>query len=223
MGRMCVNNTTEIDSFINRIITYGKEPPAGYQNRILLWTEKLFSSESPGMAYAETLQAFLTSYIEQYDERRWFPGDKGALDTLEHGVGWTVVHSHGDYDEVMQGQSDGDDITVSELNAYFDLPVERRFRIHPGICCQSGGYHEVGVCYSESWNFDNYGGVASIFNSEYGWGNDISQGDTTKYNLSAKHWTCIQNCILLLYQTQRLAYRDGTRACSGCTHQIYYR
>ncbi len=217
VGRICVNNTTEIDSFINRIITYEKEPPAGYQNRILHWTEELFSSDSPGMAYAETLQAFLRragvnylTYIEQYDEKGWFPGDAAALDTLEHGVGWTVVHSHGDYDEVMQGQSDGDDITVSELNTYLDLPVERRFGIHLGICCQSGGYHEVSVCYSESWNFDNYGGVASIFNSEYGWGNDISQGDTTKYNY--------QRSVGLVFRTVFYCYTKPNDWRIGMAH-----
>ena len=194
VGRAYVWNVEQADSFVSRILFYEKNIPDDYENKIMWWTEQLFGSSSNGGDWADIIEADLQNegidwltYTEYYDDRGTFPGDVEAINAQEQGYGWTIVLSHGDYQEVMQGQWDGDDITVTELRNYLDRPNGGRFGIHTGLCCMSGGYHEVDACYSSVWNGEQYGGVASIFNSEYGWGFDITDTDTSLYNFTLSY------------------------------------
>ncbi|RKZ19658.1 hypothetical protein DRQ17_00610 [bacterium] len=194
VGRAYVWNVEQVDSFVSRILFYEKNVPNDYENKMMWWTEQLWSSSSNGGDWADILQTKLEdggitwlTHTEYYDDRGTFPGDVEAINEQEQGYGWTVVLSHGDYQEVMQGQSDGDDITVSELRRDLDRPNGGRFGIHTGMCCMSGGYHEVDACYSSVWNGEQYGGVASIFNAEYGWGYDQTDTDTSSGNFKLSY------------------------------------
>lgn len=189
VGRVPVNSTTEIQNFVNRVLTYEKNPTLNYQNKVLFWTEQLFSAASPGRYHADQLETKLAnadinylSYTELYDEYDAYISDDNAVGKMNTGYNWNVVYSHGDYGEVMQGSNDDKDVTTADLNSIPLSIQDSKWGIHTGICCMSGGYHEVAESYSEYWLIDKEGGVASIFSSEYGWGYDVSDNDTSAQN-----------------------------------------
>jgi len=192
VGRMCIESSSEISNIVDKIIDYEKNPPTGYLNKMLFWTEELWTGVY-GYYTADQLEDTLSTqctYTELYDGQGTYTSDDNAVGTMNTGYGWTVVCSHGDYDEVMQGSLPSKDVTTADLDALLNIQ-SNKYGIHTGMCCMSGGYHETVDCYGEHFHIDDEGGVAAIFNSEYGWGN----GDAT----SPSSWQGWSNYLMIKF------------------------
>lgn len=189
VGRVCVKTTTDVQNFVNRVLFYERTPVQDYLRKFLFFSEQLWSTNSEGYFHAEQLELKLSTagvnylnYHEMYNELGYYPSDDSAVHSMNHGRGWTISYSHGDYITIMQGQAAAKNITVTDLKT-IPLSIEgSRWGIHTGICCQSGGYHERYTAYTKVWLIDRNGGVASLFNSEYGWGYDQEDTDTSAGN-----------------------------------------
>uniref|UniRef100_A0A7C4U726 T9SS type A sorting domain-containing protein n=1 Tax=candidate division WOR-3 bacterium TaxID=2052148 RepID=A0A7C4U726_UNCW3 len=189
VGRVCVKTTTDVQNFVNRVLFYEKTPVNDYLRKVLFFSEQLWSTNSEGYFHAEQLESKLgtaginyLNYHEMYNELGYYPTDDSAVHSMNHGRGWTISYSHGDYITIMQGQLADKNITVPDLRT-IPLAIEgNRWGIHTGICCMSGGYHERDTAYTKIWLIDRNGGVASIFNAEYGWGQDQEDTDTSAGN-----------------------------------------
>ncbi len=189
VGRVCVKTSADVENFVNRVLFYERTPVQDYLRKFLFFSEQLWSTNSEGYFHAEQLESKLSTagvnylnYHEMYNELGYYPDDDSAVHSMNHGRGWTISYSHGDYITIMQGQLAAKNITVLDLRT-IPLSIEgSRWGIHTGICCMSGGYHERDTAYSKVWLVDRSGGVATILNSEYGWGLDQEDTDTSLGN-----------------------------------------
>jgi hypothetical protein len=172
VGRIPVDNSSEAQRVVNNILQYEKNPPSGYLEKIVYFSEYLFGDKY-GMNICEDLIVPKIpsgwTHTKRYNEKGWYSSDDQAVGDMNNGYGFNMVASHGDWNMVMAGQSSAKNITVSDLSNLLQSGDKRG--IHTGICCISGAFDQ-GTCYAEQLLNDVYAKVvASMFNSRYGWGN----------------------------------------------------
>jgi hypothetical protein len=170
VGRAPVENASEAQTFVGKLLTYEYEPPGDYENTALFCGEVLWQNPY-------TDQGVAKNWIDdQYLPPRFDPVHKlyqsqgtENLDTtiaeLNQGRGFFNHDGHGWYDAMSVGGSPNY-LRREDMDALSGAP---RF----GICYSIG-------CWTTAFDFDavaehyvtapNGGGVAFIGNSSYGWG-----------------------------------------------------
>ncbi|MEO0083407.1 MAG: C25 family cysteine peptidase [candidate division WOR-3 bacterium] len=173
VGRASISNETQVTTFVNKVLTFEKNPPTDYLKRILLPSVMLFSSYNwHGHIVNDSIAAITpTSWIDRslIDPASTIP----MRDSLNNGFEFCHVAAHGN--EVgFYTQTSVAIYTVSSANSQTN---GNKLFILNAIACHSGAFDYTSDCLAEAiMNNPNGGGVATIQNSRYGWGSPPDLG-----------------------------------------------
>lgn len=171
VGRFPLNTTTEVDIWVNKLLTYEKEPPAGFIERSLqggaaLWPE----NNIYGGAICDTVIERLPlwwSNTKMYEDSVSCP--TGFVDTLNLGYNWCHIAAHGWIGGVYW-HSAGPMINsnmADNLTNNMKLSVIHANSCYPG--CFDGN-----ECLAEHiFNSQNGGAIAIMMNARYGIGDGL--------------------------------------------------
>jgi len=169
VGRAPCLTVSDVTRFVNKVLTYEKNPPLGYQPKMLLPASYLF----PGYDETQSQEVIANITPAYWQDSRLYEqygnlSRRAVIDSLNSGFGLIHHVSHGNaYGVSYLSSSDVD--TLSNDNM---------LGIHNGISCMTGAvdYVSGGDCFAEHFLTAPYAGVATIMNSRYGWGDPPSMG-----------------------------------------------
>ena len=184
VGRAPARTTTHVQKFVNKTLTYEKNPPAGYLKRMLLPSAKLTSSYYGEAANDEIAAITPTGWSDiELSERYGTLSKTGVVNNINSGIGFCHFSAHGDpYGVEFYGG--GYFLSSSDVSS---LTNGNKLGIFNAMSCFTGGLDEVssGDCFAEYFlNSSNGGGVASIMNSRFGWGNPPQLGPSELIDIS---------------------------------------
>jgi len=180
IGRASVDDTNQVKTFVNKVITHETNPPTGYLRRILLVDDSLWS----GYAYRQSNES-----IANITPSGWSdviihdPGNTTMVrDSLNNGFQFSHMVGHGNEtgiyhtmpppsyafysNSVISGHNNGSKVGL--INS---------------IACHPGNF-EYSDCLAESThNWSNGGALAVIMNSRYGWGTPPVLGPSEKLDI----------------------------------------
>ncbi len=188
IGRAPVSSPTQVSTFVNKILTYEKNPPLDYELNILffamvLWddpyTNGAMSKELIDSLYISDKFIFTKLYEDPYNNLNWntcMAAINAGQNLLNHsGHAWYTVMSIGD-----------DYLWISDMD---NLVNGDRQGILYSIGCWAAAFDYNSIA-EHFVNNPNGGGVAFIGNSRYGWGSPgnprfgySDRFDATFYNM----------------------------------------
>lgn len=183
VGRMSVDNATEISNFINKIFVYEKNPDTTYLKRILLPAAFLWSN------YNHMLSQDSIASITPvgWTDRLLNQGQNDALrfqvrDSLNNGFAFAHLVGHGDDVGVYINSS-----AQYHANDAANQTNSNKLVIVNSIACIPGNF-EYNDCLAERMTNAPNCAVAVMMNSRYGWGTPPSIGpsellDIAFYNI----------------------------------------
>jgi hypothetical protein len=169
VGRLPARTTTHIQHFLDKIFTYEKNPPTGYQKRVELPSVMLFSQynwhgREVNNRIGDSLNAGSSGWILRKLED---PSSTATRDSFSHGFNFCHGAAHGD--EYGWYYQSGSVVFVSSQIS--GLTNGTKYTIVNAIACYSGDFDEITCCFAESL-LTKYpsGAVATMMNTRYGWG-----------------------------------------------------
>jgi hypothetical protein len=168
VGRAPVSSTTKATTFVNKVITYEKNPPLDYQLKMLFAAEILWSNPY-------TDQGINKDFIDQeYVPPRFDPitklyqswGNESSVTVITAiNEGQSIINHDGHCWINTMGVGDGS-LGLADMDTLINAP---RYSILYSIGCWPAAFDYD--CMAEHFvNNPNGGGVAFIGNSRYGWG-----------------------------------------------------
>jgi hypothetical protein len=163
VGRASVDNSTQVQTFVDKVLTHEKNPPTGYLRRMLMADALLWSGykhrQSNDSIAAITPSGWTDVTIHD-------PGSSTAVrDSINNGFQFVHLVGHGNEFGIYDGN-----------NAYYNTNFANgqtngsRVNLINSIACYSGNF-EYSDCVAEAaHNCTGGGSVGVIFNSRYGWG-----------------------------------------------------
>ncbi|MEO0077969.1 MAG: C25 family cysteine peptidase [candidate division WOR-3 bacterium] len=174
VGRASVDNSTQANTFVNKVLAYEKTPTADYLQRMLLPYVQLWSGYSGKVVSDSIANQTPSGWRDAYIAN---PTSTGPMrDSINNGYHFCHVAAHGDdygfYD--MYGS------TIYNTSTAGGQTNSSRPVIMNSIACISGNF-EAEDCLAEAvMNNANGGAVAAIMNSRYGWGTPPTMGPSEK-------------------------------------------
>jgi hypothetical protein len=190
VGRASVDNLTEVNTFVNKLFTYEKSPPADYLKKILLPSVMLFSQYNyHGRVVNDSIALITpTGWLDRHliDPQ----GTAPMRESLNIGYHYCHPSAHGN-ETGFYYQSGGAIYTRSDAQAQTN---GNRLFVLNSIACNSGDFgYGSGECLAEAMmNNPNGGAVATIQNSRYGWGNPPNLGPSER--IDVKFYDFLINC-----------------------------
>jgi hypothetical protein len=173
VGRASVSNTTQASTFVNKVLTFEKNPPPEYLKRILLPSVMLFSSYNwHGHIVNDTI-ANITP-VGWTDRSMIDPTSTTPMrDSLNNGFEFCHVPAHGN-ETGFYTQTSVQIYGVATANSQTN---GNKLFILNSIACHSGAFDYSSDCLAEAMmNNANGGSVATMQNSRYGWGSPPDLG-----------------------------------------------
>ncbi len=176
VGRAPVRTVAQAETFVNKVLTYEKSPPYGYQKKIILPAAYLW----PGSYDERTSQEAIADMIpgdwqvSKLYERDGALTHEAFVDSVRSGFGFAHLVGHGNQYGIYTYYADAY-LNSDDLDA---LNNDSLFGIHNSIGCMCGALDFVpyGDCFAEHYLTPSTGGSYSIMNSRYGWGHPPSMG-----------------------------------------------
>jgi hypothetical protein len=162
-GRASVDNSSQVQTFVNKVLTHEKTPPTDYLRRMLMADALLWSGynhrQSNDSIAAITPSGWTDVIIHD-------PGSSTAVrDSINNGFQFCHLVGHGNEYGIYDGG-----------NAYYNTDFANsqtngdKVNLMNSIACYSGNF-EYSDCVAEAAHNRNGGGsIGVIFNSRYGWG-----------------------------------------------------
>ena len=174
IGRAPVEDAAEADIFVNKILTYEKNPPLGYQRDILFAAEILWPKPYTNTGIAkdmiedESLPAGFYNITKLYEDT----GNE-SVETVRNAInkGQNIINHDGHANETYMGMGTGG----FRNNDMQNLTNGSELSILYSIGCYPANFEAN--CIAEAFiNNPNGGGIAFIGNSRYGWGSPGNPG-----------------------------------------------
>ncbi|MEO0156781.1 MAG: C25 family cysteine peptidase, partial [candidate division WOR-3 bacterium] len=170
VGRASVYNIAQAQNFVNKILTYEKNPPTDYIRKMLLPTAILWSSyEERPMQDSIARMTPTPPWVDgKLYERNGTLSRQRMIDSMNVGFGMGAWEGHGDENGIYMGSTpylsstDADGLTNGNKQG-----------IAISIACFTGAWDETpnGDCFAEHLANRVGGGLIGVmFNSRYGWG-----------------------------------------------------
>jgi len=176
VGRAPVRTLAQAEIFVNKVLTYEKNPPSGYQKKILLPAAYLW----PFIYDERTSQEAISNIVpSDWQVTKMYERDGNLIhstfvDSVRAGFGFAHLIGHGNEYGVYTYYADAY-INSDDMDALGNGDL---LGIHNSIACMSGGLDLVpdGDCFAEHYLTPSTGGSFSIMNSRYGWGQPPNMG-----------------------------------------------
>jgi hypothetical protein len=176
VGRASVDDTNQVKTFVNKVITHETNPPTDYLRRILLVEAFLWNGYNDSMCNDSIRNLLPSGWTEV---RIHYPTNTTMVrDSLNHGFQFAHLVGH------------GDDVGIyHNSTAYYSTSVTSghnngsRVGLINSIACYPGNF-EYSDCLAEaSHNCATGGALNVIMNSRYGWGTPPSLGPSEKLDI----------------------------------------
>jgi len=187
VGRAPVRTVTQAETFVNKVLTYEKNPPSGYQKKILLPAAYLWPS-----IYDERLsqEAIADIVPPDWQVSRMYERDgnlthEAFVDSVRSGFGFAHLVGHGNEYGIYIYYAD-EYLGSDDLDA---LDNDGLLGIHNSLGCMCGALDLVpyGDCFAEHYLTPTTGGSYSIMNSRYGWGSPPNMGPSENIDTCFYH------------------------------------
>ncbi|MDI6840954.1 MAG: C25 family cysteine peptidase [bacterium] len=174
VGRAPARTKTQVATFVNKVITYEKNPPLDYETKILLPAVKLFSTDF-GDYWGDTVNNAIADMVpadwqvSKLYESTGNLSKTALIDSLNSGFGFVHVATHGHED----GFYYADGTALLNWGDVDGLINGDNLFILNSIACLCGAmdYGADNDCFAEHFvNRIGGGAVATIMNSRFGWG-----------------------------------------------------
>lgn len=174
IGRAPVENASEADIFVNKVLQYEKNPPIGYQKNMLFAAELLWIDPYTDTGIAKDMieaKCFPPSF---YNVTKLYE-DRGTetIETVRSAIdlGQNFINHHGHASANVMGMGNG----YFRATDMMGLVNGSKQSILYSIGCYPANFEAN--CIAEAFlNNPNGGGVAFIGNSRYGWGSPGNPG-----------------------------------------------
>ncbi|MDD2890021.1 MAG: C25 family cysteine peptidase [bacterium] len=175
VGRASVRTKAQVTTFVNKVLTYEKTPPAGYLKRIFLPSARA-STQHDGTRTPNAISTITPSGlwdIKLYEASGNLTRTR-TIDTLNSGVGFTHLFGHGNSSSALLYTSS----PYLASNNIDTLRNGNKRGILNSSCCFVGAFDKGTSLYG----YDSFaehlltatgGGVAAIMNSRAGWGDQV--------------------------------------------------
>lgn len=217
IGRASVDDTNQVKTFVNKVITHETNPPTDYLRRILLVEAFLWNNYNDSMCNDSIRNLLPSSWTER---RIHYPTNTTMVrDSLNHGFQFAHLVGH------------GNDIGIYHNSiAYYSTSVTSghnngsRVGLINSIACYPGNF-EYSDCLAEaSHNCATGGALNVIMNSRYGWGMPPIMGPSEKldirfYDYFFNHDTMP---IGLTHAVSKEFYRDYANQSDGAWRWCYF-
>ena len=163
VGRASVDNSTQVQTFVSKVLTHEKNPPTAYLRRMLLADAQLWA----GYNYRQSGESIAAITPPGWtDVVIHDPGSSTAVrDSINNGFQFVHLVGHGNEYGIYDGGS-----------AYYNTNFANgqtngdKVNLMNSIACYSGNF-EYSDCVAEAaHNRAGGGSIGVIFNSRYGWG-----------------------------------------------------
>ncbi|MEO0184116.1 MAG: C25 family cysteine peptidase, partial [candidate division WOR-3 bacterium] len=170
VGRASVYTIAQAQNFVNKILTYEKNPPTDYIRKMLLPTAILWSSyEERPMQDSIARMTPTPPWIDgKLYERNGTLSRQRMIDSLNVGYGMGAWEGHGDENGIYMGSTPY--LSSSDADGLIN---GNKQGIAISIACFTGAWDETpgGDCFAEHLANRVGGGLIGVmFNSRYGWG-----------------------------------------------------
>ncbi|MFO7675123.1 MAG: C25 family cysteine peptidase [bacterium] len=176
VGRASVDDTIQVNTLINKILTHEQNPPTDYLRRMLLadaplWTGYDHTQSNDSIA-AITPAGWTDVFIHS-------PTNTTTIrDSINHGFQFVHIVGHGNEVGIYNGSTNmyGTNAASAQTNG-------DRVNLVNSIACYPGNF-EYSDCLAEAAHNRRGGGsVAVIMNSRYGWGTPPNIGPSEKLDI----------------------------------------
>ncbi|MCD4847547.1 MAG: hypothetical protein K8R76_05080 [Candidatus Aegiribacteria sp.] len=184
IGRASVENSSQADIFVNKIITY--ENPSledsrdtdPWQTSMGFTTGILWSSPyCPGSAGKEKVDTLYTPAVWQpvikLYESAGTQSYTLSMEMLNQGMNLVNHAGHGSQSGVSIGVGS---LNSSDFTGLTNISDQGRVSIWNTMACNSGGF-DMGNCLAEAWIRSPGGGGFCMMNTRYGWGEPSEPGN----------------------------------------------
>jgi hypothetical protein len=176
IGRASVDDTIQVRTFVNKVITHESAPPTDYLRRILLVSGYLWSGYDETQSNDSIANITPAGWSDVYIEN---PGNTTMVrDSLNHGFQFCHMVGHGNDYGIYHNST-----------AYYSTSVisghnnGSRVGLINSIACYPGNF-ETSDCLAEaSHNCATGGALSVIMNSRYGWGTPPVLGPSEKLDI----------------------------------------
>ncbi len=217
VGRASVDDTNQVKTFVNKVITHETNPPTDYLRRILLVEAYLWSGYNDSMCNDSIANLLPSGWSEV---RIHYPTNTTMVrDSLNHGFQFAHMVGH------------GNDVGIyHNSTAYYSTSVTSghnngsRVGLINSIACYPGNF-EYSDCLAEaSHNCATGGALNVIMNSRYGWGTPPALGPSEKldirfYDYFFNHDTMP---IGLTHAESKEVYQSSANAGDGAWRWCYF-
>ena len=182
VGRASVDNATQCNTFVNKVLFYEKTPTTDYLKKLCLPYTQLWSNYS-GKVISDSIAAQSPAGWTDFYVAN--PTNTSPMrNAINAGYHFTHATAHGSATSLadMQGR------TIYNTSVAGGQTNSTRPTILNSIACISGNF-EHSDCIAEAlMNNANGGAVAVIMNSRYGWGTPPSMGPSEKIDNKFYDW-----------------------------------
>ncbi len=217
VGRASVDDTNQVKTFVNKVITHESNPPTDYLRRILLVSGYLWSNYDETQSNDSIANITPSGWSDVYIEN---PGNTTMVrDSLNHGFQFCHMVGHGNDYGIYHNSI-----------AYYSTSVisghnnGSRVGLINSIACYPGNF-EYNDCLAEATHNCATGGALSvIMNSRYGWGTPPVLGPSEKldirfYDYFFNHDTMP---IALTHAESKEVYRGWANGGEGAWRWCYF-
>lgn len=176
VGRASVDDTNQVKTFVNKVITHESNPPTDYLRRILLVSGFLWSGYDETQSNDSIANITPSGWSDVYIEN---PGNTTMVrDSLNHGFQFCHMVGHGNNTAIYHNSIAY--YSTSVISGHNNGP---RVGLINSIACYPGNF-EVSDCLAEvSHNCATGGALSVIMNSRYGWGTPPVLGPSEKLDI----------------------------------------
>jgi hypothetical protein len=186
VGRAPVRTVSQVEIFVNKVLTYEKRPPLGYQKKILLPAAILWYDYDEKLSQ-EAIASIVPGdwQVSRMYERDGDLTEAAFVDSVQSGFGFAHLVGHGNEDGIYTYYAD-EYFDSDDLDA---LGNDSLLGIHNSIGCMCGAidYIPYGDCFAEHYLTPSTGGSYSIMNSRYGYGDPPIMGPSENIDTCFYH------------------------------------
>ncbi len=163
IGRASVDNQTQVQTFVNKVITHEKNPPTDYLRRILLVDALLWAGHNQQQSNDSIANITPSGWVDRFIHN---PGNTYTVgDSINNGFQFAHLVGHGNASGVYDGGTRyyGTSTAGNQTNG-------SRVNLMNSMACTAGNFESSDCLAEAAHNAPNGGSIATIFNSRYGWG-----------------------------------------------------
>lgn len=165
VGRATAGSIAQAGTFVDKVLTYEKNPPVGYLSKASFWASYLDAGTDAALGKDMVERDYMTDYFRPVEKLYQSAGNENPatiIQSVNSGIHLINHNGHSGF-KVMQGGDGWLDTTLMDT-----LNNPGRWGILYSQGCQAAGFDSN--CIAEHFvNNPQGGGLAFIGNSRYGW------------------------------------------------------